>query len=107
MARNAITPGKLAEQTIKPVAVSLDRRIALGIGPFEIGLGREGRTAVTWTGHKDHVQVIVFDQPVQVNIEEVQSGRGAPMAEQSRLDIFKRQRGLQQRVVSKVDLSDG
>jgi hypothetical protein len=57
-------------------------------------------------GHVDHVEVALLDQPVQVNIDEVQPRRRPPMTEQARLDVLRPQRLPQQRIVQQVDLPD-
>ena len=41
-----------------------------------------------------------------MDVDEVQPGRGAPVAEQARLDVLERERLAQQRVVEQVDLAD-
>ena len=56
-------------------------------------------TAVTGTDDVDHVEIVLFDQPVEVDIEKVQPRRGAPMSEQPGLDMLRSERGFQQRVV--------
>ena len=48
-----------------------------------------------------------FDDAVPVDVEEVETGRGAPVAEQARLDVVERERALKQRIVFEVDLADG
>ena len=55
----------------------------------------------------DHVQVVFLDQAVGVGIDEVQSGRGAPVPEQARLDVFDGKRLGQQGVRQKINLTDG
>ena len=78
----------------------------LGIGTFEIGLRDQTWTAVTGAGDEDHIQVVLFDQPVQMYIQQVQPRRGAPMAEQARLEIGTTERRFQQRVVLQINLTD-
>ena len=41
-----------------------------------------------------------------MDVEEIQAGRGAPVAEQTRLDVFVPQRLAQQRIVVEIDLTD-
>src|SRR5215472_15373566 len=59
-----------------------------------------------WAGDVDHVQVVLFDEPVQVDVDEVEARRGSPVAEEPRLDVVFRERLLQQRVVVEIDLAD-
>ena len=106
MAGNSVRPGELAEQPLQSAAVALDRRISLGIRPFQIGMRHDARTAMARTDDVDHVEIIVLDQPVQMDIEEIQSRRRAPMTEQARLDVLELERRFQQRIVLQVDLPD-
>jgi hypothetical protein len=64
------------------------------------------RAAVPRAGNINHVEVVFFDDPVQVHINEVLAGRRAPVSQQHVLHIRERQRLLQQRIVVKVNLPD-
>ena len=55
----------------------------------------------------DHVDVVDPDQPVEMDVQEVQTRRRAPVPEQSRLDVGWLQRPAQQGVAQQVDLPDG
>ena len=57
--------------------------------------------------HVDHVEVKLFDQAIEVCVDEVEAGRRAPMAEEPRLDVLLLERLAQQRVVEQIDLADG
>jgi hypothetical protein len=54
----------------------------------------------------EHIEVAFADQAIPMHIEEVESGRGAPVAQQARLHVVQGQRPLQQGIVFEVDLSD-
>src|SRR3984885_16035750 len=99
MTGNSVRPGELAKQPLQPIPVALDRRIALGVGAFEIGHRYDARATMTRTDDIHHVQVVLFDQPVEVDIEKVQSGGRTPMPKQARLDMFELELRLQQRIV--------
>ncbi|MNQ89941.1 hypothetical protein D3C85_1052650 [compost metagenome] len=107
MAGNAIRPRKLPKQANQAVAVALHRRTELGVRAFEVGLGDHRRAAMTGTGDENHVQIVLFDQAIEVGIDQVQPGCRAPMAKQARLDVLQGQRQLQQRVVLEVNLPHG
>ena len=64
------------------------------------------RTAMTGADDINHVQIVFFDQPVQVHINEVEPGGGAPMPEQTRFDVFELERGFEQWIVLQIDLPD-
>jgi hypothetical protein len=61
---------------------------------------------MTGTDDIDHVQIVVPDQPIEVHVDEVEPGRGAPMAEQTRLDVLELQGNFEQRVILQIDLAD-
>ena len=103
---NSVRPGELAKEPMQSVAAALDRRIALGVRAFQIGLRHEARATMTGTDDVDHVQIVLFDQPVEVDIEKVQSRRRAPMPQQTRLDMFEPERRFEQRIVLQIDLPD-
>ena len=86
----------MAKQTLQTAAASFDRRIAFRVRAFEIGMRDDAGPAMAGTGDKRHIQGIVFDQPVEMDIKKIQTWRRAPMPEQTRLDVFELQRGFEQ-----------
>ena len=106
MTRDAVWPGELPKQPLQPVSAALDIRIALGVGPFQIAMRHQSRTAMTGTDDINHVQIVFFDQPVQVHVNEIEPGGGAPMPEQTGLDVLERERGFEQWIVLQIDLPD-
>ena len=48
-----------------------------------------------------------LDHAIEMGIDEVQPRRGAPVSEQSRLDVFQRQGFLQQGIVKEINLANG
>ena len=106
VAGDPVGPGELAKQPMQSVPAALEVRIDFGIGAFEIGMRDQPRPAVAGADDVDHVQVVFLDEPVEVHIEEVQSGGGAPMAEQPRLDVAPLERCFEQRIVLEIDLAD-
>ncbi len=97
--------GELAEQPLHPGRVLADVRVELAVGALEVRVGHDARPAVTRPGHVDHVEVVVADQPVGVRVDQVESWRGPPVAQQPRLDVLGPQRLPEQRVVHQVDLA--
>ena len=57
-------------------------------------------------GNVEHVEVVFVDQPIQVNVNEIQSGRRSPMAEQPWFDVLFGKGLLEQWVVIQIDLTD-
>ena len=97
---------KLFEEPFYSALILRDVRIELGISPFQVGVGYDPRPAVAGTSDEDHIQVVLLDQAVQMHINKVQTWCRAPMAQQSRFDVFDPQRLLQQRVVVQIYLAD-
>jgi hypothetical protein len=57
-------------------------------------------------GNVDHVQVVLAYDTVQVHVDEILPGGGAPVPEQHPLDVRELQRLAQQRVIEQVELAD-
>jgi hypothetical protein len=60
---------------------------------------------VAGANNVDHVEIVLLDQPVEVDVDEVEARRRAPVAEEARLDVILGQRDLEQRIVEEVDLA--
>src|SRR2546425_6038602 len=84
--------GELLEEPLHPVRILGNIRVKLGVGPFKIGVGYKSGTSVTGTGDVDNIQLLLLDQPVQMNVDEVQTGCGSPVTQQSRLDMLQLER---------------
>src|SRR5882757_2207026 len=56
--------------------------------------------------HVNHIQVVIFDQTIHVHVNQIQTGSGAPMSEQSRFHMFKFKRLFEQRIVHQINLTD-
>ena len=97
----------MGKQAFHALFIRRNAWVHLTIGPFEVGVRDESGTTVSGAGDVDHVEVVLFDQPVQVNVDEVQTRCRSPVAEQARFDVLLCERLLQQRVVIEVDLTDG
>ncbi len=54
----------------------------------------------------DDVRIVLFDEAVQMNVNQVLSWRSSPMTEQARLNLFCLERLAQQRILKQIDLSD-
>src|SRR5438105_1822388 len=106
MARYATRKRKLLEQALQALFVLRDLRIELAVRSLEIRVGDDARAAMPRSGYEDHVEVMRLDDAIQVNVDEIESRRGTPVPKEPRLDVIRRQRLLQQRIVVEVDLSD-
>ena len=106
VARDAARKGKLLEQPFHPLLVLADVGIDFAVGALEIRIRHQSGSAVAGPGKVDHIQALFLDDPVQVNVDEVQSGRRAPVTEQARFDMRQLERLFQERIVVEVNLSD-
>ena len=99
MTRDAAGKRELPEEPAKSRFVSADVGVELAVGAFEVGIGHDSGTAVTGPRDEDGVEIESSDHPVQMRIDKVQPGRGAPVAKQPRLYVLGPQRLVEQRVV--------
>ena len=88
VAGHAVRPRKLAEEPLQTRAIVRDRRVAFGVAAFEIGIRNQPRAAVAGPDDVNHIEIVAAYQPVQMHVYEVQPRRGAPVAEQTRLDML-------------------
>ncbi len=77
----------------------------LAIGSFQISVGDETGPAVAGARNVDHVEIQRLDHPVEVDIDEVQSGR-TPVSEEPRLHMRQRQFFRSAGIVPEVDLAN-
>src|SRR5262249_25103135 len=80
MAANPTGEGKLLEEAQHSSQAFALVRVNLGIRSFEIGLGENSRRAVTRPGDENCIEVILVDQPVEVDVSKGLAGIRAPMA---------------------------
>src|SRR5580693_2090383 len=74
--------GELTEQPAQSFGVLADAGVHLGVGAFQVGIGHQARTAMAGSGHVDDAGVAIADDPVQVGVDEVEPGCGAPVPQQ-------------------------
>src|SRR5271157_5466324 len=77
--------------------------IDLGVRPLEVSWTQDAGRAMPRSRHENHVQVKLFDQPVQVDVDESKAGARSPMSEQAVLDLLRLQSFPQQRIVLEVN----
>ena len=106
MAGNTAGKGKLLKKLLKPGLVAADVGIDFAVGALEVGMGHDGRPAVSGAGDEDHVEVVFFDHPVQVRIDEVLAGSRTPMPQLQMLHIPERERPSQQGIIPEINLAD-
>ena len=118
VARDAAGVGELAEELLQAGLVIGDVGTNLAVGTVEQRLGGTRGTTVTRAHQEDGVLVVIGDEAVDMTEQEVDAGRGTPVANQAVLNVgaakVTRLAGLlvdkvgaHERVGAKVDLADG
>ena len=79
MAGNPAGKRELLEQFLHAHFVLRDVRINLTPGAFEVYVAHQRRAPVPGTRDVEHVQVILLDDPIQVNVDEVLARHRAPV----------------------------
>src|SRR5215469_3188836 len=104
VARNPARKRELSEQSLHSPLVLRYVRVDLAVRALEVGVRHQTRTAVAWPGDKDHVEVVLLDDAIEMDVDEVEPWRRAPVAEQPWLDVLEPQRLPQQRIIVEIDL---
>src|SRR5512135_1018943 len=91
VAGNSSRKRKLNKELSKPGFILADVGIDLAVSALEVSVAHDGRAAVPGAGDVNHVEVVFFDDPVQVNVNEVLPGGRAPVSQQHVLHIRERQ----------------
>src|SRR5262249_9144987 len=92
VAGHAAGEGKLLEELAQPGFVARDVRINLRVGSFEVDVPDERRAAVSGARDVNHVEVVLPNDAIQMDVDQILSRRRAPVAEQTRLDVSRLQR---------------
>ena len=98
---------KLAEQAPHARRVLADVGVYLTVGAIQIVLGNDGISAMTWTGEINHIQIIFYNGTIQMGINKVLPGTGAPMAHNGTFDVLLFQRLPKKRVIQQIQLACG
>ena len=81
VAWNPARKRELREEPLHALRILRDAGIDFAVGSFEIGVRHQPRPAMSGTGDVDHVQIVLLDQPIEVDIDEIEARRRAPMAQ--------------------------
>ena len=107
MAGNTAGEGEALKELLHSLLIPGDIGIHLRVAAVQPVLGHHGVAAVAGAGEIDHVQVVPLDDPVQVRIDEVLPGAGAPVTHHGLLDVAPDERTLQQGVIQQIELAGG
>ena len=78
---------ELAEELLQACLVIGDVGANLAVGTVEQRLSSTGGATVTRAHQEDSILVVVGDQSIDVTEQEVDAGRGAPVANQAVLNV--------------------
>src|SRR2546430_6310959 len=106
VAGNAARKRKLLAKLLKAYFICRNVGIDFAVRAFQIGVGAEARPAVSGTGNVNDVEVVFFNQAIEMNVDEIQSWSGAPMTEQAGLNVLELKRFTQERICVEIDLAD-
>ena len=104
--RDATGEGELPEQLLHAAGRLVDRRIQLGVGAVEPGVGDHSGAAMARAADVQRVLPALTDGSVEVRVNQVEARNRSPVAEQARLNVLGREGLAQQGVVEQVDLAD-
>jgi len=105
MARNAAGKRELFEQTLHTLLIVTDLGIDFTIGPLQPAIGYHAGAAMSGAADVKQVSVALANNAVEVGIDEIESGRGPPVSQQSWFNMLRQQRFTQQRIRHQVDLA--
>ena len=88
VARNPARKGELLEEALHALFGLLDVGIEFAVRSFKIRVRDKARTAMAGPGDINGVQIKLFNHPVHMHVNEIQTGRRAPVAQQARLDVI-------------------
>ena len=80
MAWYAAWERELFEECHHAFFVSADGGVDFGIGAIKPSVGDEGRSAMAWPGDIKHTKAVLANQPVEMSVNQIEAGTGAPMA---------------------------
>ena len=81
VARDPARERELLEQSLNALRILGDVRIHLAVRPLQVRVRHDRGAPVPGTADVDHVQVVRLDDPVQVDVDEVQARSRPPVAE--------------------------
>src|SRR5262249_5329460 len=88
VARHATRGREFAEEEAHTADIHGDFWMHAGVSALEIGVRVQSRPAVARAGDVKGVDIVLFDQAIQVHVNKAETRRSAPMAEKAGLDMF-------------------
>src|ERR1700733_13496867 len=82
MAGNPARKRELREELFEPRLILRDVRIKLAVSPLEVRVADKGRPSVSRAGNIDHVEIVLIDEAVEVDVDEVLPGCCPPVSQE-------------------------
>ena len=93
--RDSAGEGELREQALHAFRVARDVGIELAVGALQPGIGNQAGTSVPGTGNVNRIEIVLLDHAIEMHVDQVETGSGAPMPEQPGFDVLEFQRLFQ------------
>src|SRR5687768_11880181 len=81
MTGNATRKGKLLGQPLHTSLVPRNMRIAFAITPLQPGICNQRRASMARARYVNHIQIVFFDNAVQMHVNKIETRSSAPMPE--------------------------
>ena len=105
VAGNSAGEAELLKQLLHPLCVLADIGIILAVCTFKVSVRNQRRPAVAGADDIDHFKIVALNHPVEMNVQHVQPGGSAPVAEQTCLDVLAFERFFEKWIIEKVNLT--
>lgn len=79
---------ELPKQFTNAFGIFCDSGVNLCIGPFQVDVGNQCGATMSGSREVDGVDIVILNQPIDVDIDKTQSSRCAPMSEQAWFDVY-------------------
>ena len=106
MASNPAGKRELPEKFFHPLLVLRNMRVYLAVCALQVRVCNKCRAPVARPRNVYHVEAVLFDNSVQMHIDEILARRSAPVPHEERLNILLTKCSPHQRIVVQIDLPD-
>ena len=106
MAADTARKRKFFEEFAQSVFVFALVRVDFGVSALQIARPQNARCSMALSSQENHIQVVLLDQLVQVNVGERKAGNCSPVAQEPVLDVLWLQRFSKQRIVLEINHSE-
>jgi hypothetical protein len=87
MRRDSSRKRELLKETSHSFLILCDIWVNFSVGSFEVHLRDKGRATMSWTRYVNDAELSLFDESVQMDVNEVLSWSGAKVPKKTTLDV--------------------